>query len=99
MQCEPMKPVPAPTTPHPPSRIQEFLHVTQSRTNSHETNKGVELKVVDLEGRSTSLERRSHLMDPLDLNHYNLVNQVWHYSSVDWGHKCMTYYPRGLHSC
>ena len=96
MQCEPMRPVPAPTAPHPPSRIQEFLHRGTSRTNSEKTNKGMELQVVDLEGHSANLEKRSHLMDPLDLNHYSLVDQVWHYSSVDWGHKCMAYDPRDL---
>ena len=24
----------------------------------------------------------------LDLNHYNIVNEVWYYCSVDWGSKC-----------
>lgn len=24
----------------------------------------------------------------LDLNHYNIVNEVWHYCSVDWGSRC-----------
>lgn len=24
----------------------------------------------------------------LNLNHYNIVNEVWHYCSVDWGSKC-----------
>ena len=24
----------------------------------------------------------------LDLNHYKMVNEVWHYYSVDWGTNC-----------
>ena len=25
---------------------------------------------------------------PLDINHYRIVNEVWHFCSVDWGSKC-----------
>lgn len=25
---------------------------------------------------------------PLDLNHYRIVDEVWHFCSVDWGSKC-----------
>lgn len=25
---------------------------------------------------------------PLDLSHYRLVEEVWHYCSVDWNNKC-----------
>ena len=24
----------------------------------------------------------------LDLNHYRIVNEVWHFMSVDWGYRC-----------
>ena len=24
----------------------------------------------------------------LDINHYKMVNEVWHYYSVDWGNNC-----------
>ena len=26
--------------------------------------------------------------EALDLNHYRVVSEVWHYSSIDWGNKC-----------
>lgn len=26
--------------------------------------------------------------DTVDVSHYNMVNEVWHYCSVDWGKKC-----------
>ena len=26
----------------------------------------------------------------LDLNHYRIIDEVWHFCSVDWGHRCKT---------
>lgn len=38
-----------------------------------------------------SRELQARIKDPLsNLNHYNVVNEVWHYFSVDWGFKCRT---------
>ena len=25
---------------------------------------------------------------PMDINHYRIVDEVWHFASVDWGHRC-----------
>lgn len=29
-----------------------------------------------------------HSRQKLDLNHYRIVNEIWHFISVDWGHRC-----------
>ena len=40
-------------------------------------------------GAERSGSSDSEYFDPVsDLNHYRLVNEVWHFSSVDWGEKC-----------
>ena len=37
---------------------------------------------------SIEMEKSSDLIKPLDLNHYRIVNEIWHFCSVDWGSKC-----------
>ncbi|KAK3176454.1 hypothetical protein OEA41_007777 [Lepraria neglecta] len=39
---------------------------------------------MDIEGASSPVSSPM-----LDLSHYKMVNEVWHYFSVDWGTKCM----------
>lgn len=33
-------------------------------------------------------EVESELESELNLNYYHLVNEVWHFCSVDWGSRC-----------
>ena len=41
------------------------------------------------DSEKNSHELQSKLRDPLsDLNHYNVVSEVWHYFSVDWNARC-----------
>lgn len=35
-------------------------------------------------------EPESELESELNLNYYHLVNEVWHFCSVDWGSRCKT---------
>ena len=42
----------------------------------------------NLEAESTEATQDVVVDQPLDLNHYRLVNEVWHYSSVDPGKRC-----------
>ena len=42
----------------------------------------------DLEGGIELTTSSPSTLDHLDLNHYTLVNEVWHFCSVDWGAKC-----------
>ncbi|KAK5007976.1 hypothetical protein LTR16_005618 [Cryomyces antarcticus] len=46
---------------------------------------------LDLEEGSDTTELSSlSELDPLyNINHYSIVDDVWHYSSVDWGRRCM----------
>jgi hypothetical protein len=47
-----------------------------------------------VDARSSDIEMdeegaSSPIQSPLlDLSHYKLVNEVWHYCSVDWGSRC-----------
>ena len=43
---------------------------------------------VDLEGHIELTGSPSLNQGVLDLNHYRIVNDVWHFFSVDWGHNC-----------
>lgn len=45
-----------------------------TRTSDPEKNVGMTLASAD--------------EDMLDLSHYRMVNEVWHYCSVDWGARC-----------
>lgn len=48
----------------------------------------------DIEMASPSVlgasEPESELESELNLNYYHLVNEVWHFCSVDWGSRCKT---------
>jgi len=87
MRCEPLRPIPVPTITHH-SRISELWHQNQDHSDGHEPEKTLQNHVMDLEGHLQKLDSRSSRTGPLDLNHYRIVNEVWYYSSVDWGHKC-----------
>lgn len=91
MRCDPLRPIPVPTTTHH-SRVSELWSPSKDRENNQETEKGIGNLVADLEGHLETSDSRSRRRGPLDLNHYRIVNEVWHYSSVDWGHKCMSFY-------
>ena len=86
MRCEPLKPVPVPTRHH--SRISELWNANHDHSDDQETEKSLQTRVMDLEGYLDKPVGRSRRTGPLDLNHYRIVNEVWHFASVDWGHKC-----------
>ena len=49
--------------------------------------KSVESHTSDIEAHEMVNASRSKASG-LDLNHYRVVNEVWHYCSVDWGSRC-----------
>ena len=49
--------------------------------------RSVESHSLDLEKEGMANTSTSH-SPPLDLSHYRLVEEVWHYCSVDWSNKC-----------
>ena len=82
MCSDPMKPVPAAAiAPH--SRMQDFLHRRRDVPR-----RSMQDHVQDLEGHIELGESPSLAQGVLDLNHYHIINEVWHYFSVDWGHNC-----------
>lgn len=84
MCTDPLKPALAPTAPETPrSRIHEMWHhqkdMEQTSSQSQTSDPESHMEMAEME----PVERPA-----LDLSHYNIINEVWHYSSVDWGHKC-----------
>ena len=51
------------------------------------SRKSVESHTGDMEGLHELSEFESRAGE-LDLNYYRLVNEVWHFCSVDWGSRC-----------
>ena len=87
MCCDPLTPIPVPEHPTPHSRVQELLHPRSVRREKRE----VQLQQFshlnsdpEKQGRADVVSKRSGL----DLNHYRIVNEVWHFMSVDWGYRC-----------
>lgn len=68
----------------------------QGQSQTHENEKGsMQNFVNDLEGRSSLAGEQSHERQSplLDLNHYQIVDDVWHFSSVDMGSNCEDFHP------
>ena len=79
---DPLKPAPAPVVPDTPrSRMHEMWHhqkemeQTSRQSQTSDPESLLEVAKLDSKGRTA-----------LDISHYNIINEVWHYSSVDWGH-------------
>ena len=83
MCADPLKPalVVVPDTPR--SRVHDFLHHQKEteRTSMQSQGSDPESPV-----QMTSIPTVRD--GGLDLSHYKIINEVWHYSSVDWGHRC-----------
>ena len=87
MCCDPLKPEPVANASPRPGRMKEMLH----------TRNWKPYKLTELAAQSKpSPDAESHEMQDgseapermLNLNHYRIVNELWHFMSVDWGHKC-----------
>lgn len=68
------------------STKQEDVHATKSSSRT-KSLKSVESDSGDIEGRCEP-EKSDSPPGELDLNYYHLVNEVWHFCSVDWGSQC-----------
>jgi len=81
MCCQPGSPVRAGV-----EMIPDGMRATKPALQQAELN--------SVESHSTDMERHEKVIesedDPtfVDLNHYNIVNEVWYFCSVDWGSKC-----------
>lgn len=53
----------------------------------HRQQDDIEMAPPPISGAS---DVESELESELNLNYYHLVNEVWHFCSVDWGSRCKT---------
>lgn len=81
MCCQPGSPVRAGV-----ETSQDGLRATKPAPQKAELN-SVDSHSTDMELHEKGIESED---DPtfVDLNHYNIVNEVWYFCSVDWGSKC-----------
>ncbi|MCJ1399472.1 hypothetical protein MMC11_002674 [Xylographa trunciseda] len=88
MKCKPLTPHLVSTIPYHSRR--DFWHSPKPRPNSE---KVVDEKSIDIERDHERIYIPSTQSEAIDLNHYTIVNEVWHYASVDWGSKylCIGY--------
>lgn len=83
MCAHPLKPTPSPSVPDTPrSLMRDLWHQKEAEQTSRLS------RTSDLESSAEMAEREPEPRRPLDISQYNITNEVWHYSSVDWGHKC-----------
>lgn len=81
MCCKPNQPLYAAIdTPQNSTRAMASPH-GKTEHNSLESH-STDLELNDMGDESIDHEGE------LDLNHYNIVNEVWYYCSVDWGSRC-----------
>lgn len=85
-----------PTPPKPsPLRSKKSTATLRSRRsgkshkshNSERSTKNTSLESEESIGM-TDMMHSTQLEMVRDLSHYNIVNDVWHWSSVDWGRRC-----------
>ena len=97
MLSDPLKPQPQPRRPMSQSRTlgQELWHPVEAhrkRKTAREKKALPELEKqaiakAESEASEAAGSEAGRSKHP-DLNHYRLVNDVWHYMSVDWGYDC-----------
>ncbi|MCJ1420907.1 hypothetical protein MMC32_007266 [Xylographa parallela] len=88
MKCKPLTPHIVRTAAYHSRR--DFWHTTKPRPN---LEKVIQEKSIDIERDHEKVDTPSTQSEAIDLNHYTIVNEVWHYASVDWGSKylCIGY--------
>ena len=92
MQSDPMRPQPVGgRSEKTTSRVREMLHHQAmkytGRGDGEKADRGSKFSSeLDLENRH--VQDGDEVGSELDLNHYRIVNELWHFMSVDWGHHC-----------
>ncbi|KAI9754650.1 MAG: hypothetical protein M4579_004613 [Chaenotheca gracillima] len=85
--------------PKPPSEAaaeeSRFHRYRMKYHNRSRVDQSTVLENGDIEMRAASMDTQSSRNQPkeLDISHYKLVDEVWHFSSVDWGERylCLGY--------
>ena len=78
MGCDPLKPA---LVVH-----EEHLNKGQALVRACKERMSIDRHSSDPE--ALELEEPSDYEKPPNLNHYRIVDEVWHFCSVDWGFKC-----------
>lgn len=90
MCTEPLKPVPIPANQYK-SRLHGLRYLHRDKDDQGDVDeKSIRDSSADLEGHLSPSDQPSisSTSETLDLNHYRIVDDVWHFSSVDWGLNC-----------
>lgn len=89
MCSEPLKPMPIAPNQHI-SRLHGLRYLHREKGDQEVEEKSILDGAADLEGCVSSSEHPSvgSTCPTLDLNHYRIADDVWHFSSVDWGRNC-----------
>ena len=85
MKCKPLTPQLVPSVTHH-SRL-DLWHMQKSR---QDLKGAIQEKSIDIERDQGKIDTPPTQNEAIDLNHYTIVNEVWHYASVDWGDRCET---------
>ena len=91
MGCDPLKPKPVITEPPRTSFRDMWYHPKDRKeVQRYQSVQGRKALVpnADPEKAGDSSSVSSNEAKTLDLNHYNLINEVWYYCSVDRGPRC-----------
>lgn len=85
----PFKPEPVSNMVPRPNRMKEMLNTTDWRLFKQQAELTAQIKApLDVESHEMHEDSKAQAK-MLDLNHYRIVNELWHFMSVDWGHRCM----------
>ena len=101
MCCDPLRPEPAvKATPHV-WRVRQALNQRSRKyqhSQSEAQNQAQALSKLDSDVESQEMKTNPNSAAMrLDLNHYRIVNEIWHFISVDWGHRYMSIGYNQLH--
>jgi hypothetical protein len=93
MVSTPRTTAPAPRSEPHHRNYQEVYHDLRNRATRNRRSRltvpGATTHVTgsDIESVDTpATPAYSHMT--LDINHYRIVDEVWHFASIDWGHRC-----------
>lgn len=91
-----------PVAPRPKSLSTKKSSATLRSRKSHKSGKSQKSKSSSTDSESsigmTDLMHSTQLEMVRDLSHYQIVDDVWHWSTVDWGRRCKSsLYASGIH--
>lgn len=72
----------------PPPVVVEHFQKSSLSSMMHRQQDDIEMAPSPIMGGS---DVESEPESELNLNYYHLVNEVWHFCSVDWGSRCKTF--------